>query len=344
MHTHTVGVIGCGYWGPNLVRNCQAIPEARVKYVCDLDQSRLDYMSSLYQDVEATKDYRQIFNDPEVDSVFIATPVATHSKLGIESLEAGKNTFIEKPLSPSVRECNRLIEAADERFLVLMVGHTFVFSSPVREIKKIIDSGEIGEVMYVASRRLNLGLFQQDINVAWDLAPHDLSIVLYLLEKQPISINCQGKSHLVDGMEDITSITLNFENGCIALIQSSWIDPRKVREMTIVGTKKMIVFDDTEPLEKVRIYDKSVNVPPHYDTFAEFHYSYHYGDVRIPFIKQTEPLRVECQHFFDCIDKGIDSLSSGKKGREVVAILEAAGESLKNNGSAMPFLAKAEEN
>ena len=191
----------------------------------------------------------------------------------------------------------------------------------------------MGEIMYISSRRLNLGLFQKDISVAWDLAPHDISIILYVLGEKPVSINCQGKAHIFPDIEDVTNISLNFSNGGFAVIQSSWIDPRKIRETTIVGSKKMLVYDDTEPLEKIRIYDKCVEIPPHYDTFAQFHYSYHYGDVHSPYLKQVEPLKVECEHFLDCIKTGKNPESSGEEGLKVVQILEAASRSMKNGGA-----------
>ena len=330
---HTVSVIGCGYWGPNLIRNCIALPDCEVKYICDMDESRLSHLKGLYPSVETTKDYNDILQDADVEAVFIATPVNTHFPIALDCLKAGKHVFLEKPFAASVAESDKLIQEASERGLTLMVGHTFIYSSPVRKIKEIIDSGEIGDVMCISTRRLNLGLFQKDINVAWDLAPHDISIILYLLGREPVSVNCQGKAHLNDKVEDITTITLNFEDGGIAFIQSSWIDPKKVRDTTIVGTKKMILYDDNEPLEKIKIYDKRVETPPHYDTYAEFHYSYHYGDVTIPYIKQAEPLGVECKEFLDCIETGRTSMSSGEEGRRVVRILEAAIESLKVNGS-----------
>jgi predicted dehydrogenase len=330
---HTVSVIGCGYWGPNLIRNCLALPDCGVKYVCDMDESRLIHLRDLYPTVATTKDYKDILRDSEVEAVFIATPVFTHFPIALDCLQAGKHVFLEKPLTASTAEADKLIEEASSRGLTLMVGHTFIYSSPVRKIKEIIDSGEIGDVMCISTRRLNLGLFQKDINVAWDLAPHDISIILYLLGKEPVSVNCQGKAHINDNIEDITAITLNFEDGGIAFIQSSWIDPKKVRDTTVVGTKKMILYDDNEPLEKIKIYDKRVEAPPHYDTYAEFHYSYHYGDVTIPYVKQAEPLSVECREFLDCIETDRTSLSSGEEGRRVVRILEAASESLKINGS-----------
>ncbi len=338
MNKLNIAAIGCGYWGPNLVRNFAALNNCCVKTVCDADPNRLDYIKSLYPEIMTATDVDAVIDDRSIDAVAIATPVKTHHPIAKLCLQAGKHVFIEKPMAASTEDCKDLIDIAEAKSLTLMVGHTFIYTSTIRKIKELIQSGDIGDVMYISSRRLNLGLFQKDINVAWDLAPHDISIILYLLEQEPISINCQGKAHLSPEIEDVTSMTLNFANGSFAVIQSSWIDPRKVREMTIVGTKKMILFDDTEPLEKVKVFDKRVEVPPHYDTFAEFHYSYHYGDIYTPYIKQVEPLRVECQHFIDCIMSGKKSDSSGEEGMKVVRILEKATHSLKNGGGKVELL------
>lgn len=327
-----VAVVGCGYWGPNLIRNFRSLPECRVKTICDAKPERLDYLRQIYPDVQTTTEYSRIVIDPAIDAVALATPVHTHYLLASQSLEAGKHTFIEKPMADSSKHCIDLIDLAEGRGLTLMVGHTFVYTAPVLKIKEIIASGEIGEVMYISSRRLNLGLFQKDINVAWDLAPHDISIILFVMDHDPVSVNCQGKAHINPTIEDVTNMTINFSNGGIAMVQSSWIDPRKIRETTIVGSKKMIVYDDNEPLEKIKIYDKRVEVPPHYDTYAEFHFSYHYGDMNVPYLKQVEPLKVECQQFLDSLRNGQKSLSSGEAGLKVVQILEAATRSLKNGG------------
>jgi predicted dehydrogenase len=244
--------------------------------------------------------------------------------------------FIEKPMALSSQECSELVELAENRNLVLMVGHTFIYSPTVRKIKEIIDHGDLGEIQYIGSRRLNLGLFQTDINVTWDLAPHDISIILYILDKVPTGVNCQGKSHVTTGVEDVINMTLSFSNGVFALIHNSWLDPNKVREMTFVGRRRMLVYDDMQPLEKIRIYDKRVETPPHYDTFAEFQFSYHYGDMYCPYVKQTETLRVECQHFLDCVRNGAQPDSNGHEGLKVVQILEAANKSLKNGGGRVP--------
>jgi len=328
-----VAMVGCGYWGPNLIRNFNSLPDCEVKLACDTDANRLTHMKKLYPHLETTDKYDHVAKNNDIDAVAIATPVRFHFEMAKKTLLAGKHTFIEKPMARSTQECEELIALAQERNLTLMVGHTFVYSLPVRKIKEIINSGELGEIQCISSRRLNLGLFQKDINVAWDLAPHDISIILYILNEAPVSVNCQGKAHFRPEIEDVTNMTLNFTNGAFALIQSSWLDPNKIRDMTFVGTKKMLVYDDIEPIEKIKIYDKRVKIPPHYDTFAEFQYSYHYGDMYAPYLKLVEPLKVECQHFLDCIKTGAKSESSGTEGLKVVQILEAATKSLKNGGS-----------
>ena len=328
-------VIGCGYWGPNLVRNFFSLLDCAMKSVSDLDTNRLDHIKSLYPDISISKDYTGIIGDPAIQAVAIATPVRFHYEMAKLSLENGKHTFIEKPMASSVAECKELVRIAEKNNLVLMVGHTFIYSTPIRKIKQIVESGELGKIQYISCRRLNLGLFQKDINVAWDLAPHDISIILYIMGGMPESINCQGKAHVNPNIEDVTYMTLNFPENGLAIIQSSWLDPNKVREITFVGDKKMLVYDDIEPNEKIRIYDKSVDIPPHYDTFAEFQYSYHYGDMHCPYMKLTEPLKVECQHFIDCIKNNSTPLSDGREGLKVIQVLECASESIRKNGASV---------
>jgi predicted dehydrogenase len=327
-----IAIIGCGYWGPNLLRNFNSLEGCTVKYACDTDEDRLEHMKSLYPHIETITDFDKVVNDPDINAVVIATPVRFHFEMAKQCLLAGKNTFIEKPMASSVSECKELLKLGGTKNLTIMVGHTFIYSQPVRKIKKIIHSGELGEIQYISARRLNLGLFQKDINVAWDLAPHDISIILYVLEDIPVSVNCQGKAHVHPNIEDVTNMTLKFSNGGFATIQSSWLDPNKIREMTFVGSKKMLVYNDTEPNEKIKIYDKRVDAPPHYDTFAEFHYSYHYGDMYAPYLKQIEPLKLEAETFLNCIKNGNKSESCGQEALKVVQILEAASESLKKGG------------
>src|ERR1700726_1898450 len=332
-----VGVVGCGYWGPNLVRNFKSLPNCNLKAMCDVSEARLKHMRNLYPDVEGMTDFQHLLNGVGVDAVVVAAPVKHHYSLAKASLLAGKHTLIEKPMASSSAECEELIEIAERNSLILMVGHTFLFSAPVRKIVEIVQAGDIGEIRYINSRRLNLGLFQKDINVVWDLAPHDISIILHILGEFPLAVNCQGNAHVTPRVEDVTNMSLMFRNKRFATIQSSWLEPRKVREMTIVGTRRMIVYDDLKNREKIQIYDVRVERPPHYDTFAEFHYSYHYGDSYIPHIQQEEPLKVVCQHFVDCIEGKTSPLTSGREGLELVRILEAATVSLKANGAPVAF-------
>ncbi|HEY6226237.1 MAG TPA: Gfo/Idh/MocA family oxidoreductase [Verrucomicrobiae bacterium] len=336
-----VGVVGCGYWGPNLIRNFRALGDCKLKMICDLDEKRLAHLKNLYPEVEATTDYKHMLNGAGLDAIVIATAVRTHHPLAKAALLAGKHVFVEKPLAASVAESQEMNAIAQEKGLVLMVGHTFLYSAPVRKIKEIVDRGDIGDIRYINARRLNLGLYQKDINVTWDLAPHDISIVQYILDDLPLSVNCQGTAHVTPGVEDVTTLCLNFKKERTAIIQSSWLDPRKVREMTIVGSKRMIVYDDVAPLEKIRIYDARVETPPRYDTFAEFQYAYHYGDMYVPYVKQEEPLKIECQHFLDCINHSRVPLTSGEKGMELVRILEAASVSLKRGGAPVDFAQQA---
>ena len=333
----TVGVIGCGYWGPMLVRNFKGLADCQLKAVCDVNAERLKHIHELYPDIEGMTQTQQLLNGAAVDAVVIATPVKHHYSLAKASLLAGKHTFIEKPMASSSAECEELIEIADRNGLVLMLDHTFLYSSPVQKIAQIVQAGDIGEIRYINCRRLNLGLFQKDINVAWDLAPHDISIILHILDEFPTTINCQGNAHITPGVEDVTNMSLSFSRKRFATIQSSWLEPRKIREMTIVGTRRMIVYDDLQTREKIRIYDARVERPPHYDTFAEFQYSYHYGDSYIPYLHQEEPLKLACQHFVDCIKTNSQPLTDGRRGLEMVRILEAASASLKINGAPVTF-------
>ena len=336
-NTIRVGVIGCGYWGPNLIRNLRQSSDCQLKIICDASEQRLRHMHKLHPDVPVTTRFEDVVNDREIDAVVIATPVRFHYSMAKACLEAGKHTFIEKPMARTEAEGEELVALAESQGLILMVGHTFLFSPAVHRMKEIIDSGDIGEVQYIAARRLNLGLFQKDINVAWDLAPHDISIILHLLEEQPAHVSCQGSCHVTRNIEDVTTMYLSFRRNRCAIVQNSWLDPKKVRQMTVVGSRRMIVYDDTEPLEKLKIYDARVEVMPHYDTFAEFAYSYHYGDSYVPYVKQDEPLRLECQHFLECIREARAPITGGRQGLEVVRILEAASHSLRQQGAAIPI-------
>lgn len=330
--TLLVGIVGCGYWGPNLARNFSVNPGSEVVALCDPNQDRLSHVSSIHPTAEKFADFDELLRDAAVDAVAIATPLHSHYQLAKAALNAGKHVLVEKPMASSSAECEELISIAEEKGLTLMVGHTYLYSEPVAKIAEIIQSGGIGELKYINCQRLNLGLFQKDINVAWDLAPHDLSIILHVMGGSPRIVNCQGNAHIQADVEDVTNLSLSFDDNRFATIQSSWLEPRKVRQMTFVGTQKMIVYDDLQPLEKLRIHDVRVECPPHYDDFAEFHYSYHYGDCYIPRLVQSEPLKKMCSHFIKCATEGRVPMTHGKSGLAVVKILEASSESLRRNG------------
>lgn len=337
MEKLNVAVIGCGYWGPNLIRNFIQIPHCNLKMCCDLSENNLKRMKNLYPSIEATNDVEAILNDASIAAVAIATPVFTHFDLAKSCLEHGKHVMIEKPMASSSDQCLELIKLAEQYDRRLMVGHTFEYTAAVNKAKEIVESGELGEIYYISSVRVNLGLFQPDINVIWDLAPHDISIILYLLDKFPVSISAQGKAHFKKHIEDVATTTLNFANGAIAFLHNSWLDPDKIRRTTIVGSKKMLVYDDINTNEKIKIYDKGVDLPPYYDTYAEFHFSYRYGDIYTPRIQEYEPLRKECEHFLECIRESKTPKSDGYSGLRVVSILEAANKSIRNRGTQQPI-------
>jgi len=327
-----VGVIGAGYWGPNLIRNFVEIPHAEVVVVADLREERLAYIRDRYPKVKVTENYHELFS-MDLNCIVIATPPASHYKIAKECLEKGHHVLVEKPIALKSEHVEELIAISDKNDLILMTGHTFEYNSAVKMLKDIIDSGEIGDVIYTDSARLNLGLFSPDLNVLWDLAPHDLSIVLFLLGQEPLSASAIGNSSVIKGIHDVVYLNLEFPNNVLSHIHVSWLDPCKVRRVTIVGTKKMVVFNDVEAVEKIRIYDKGVDLPVYTDTFADFQLNYRYGDISIPNIKFSEPLRTECLHFLDCIENHNTPVSCGRKGLEVIKILEAAQRALEIGGS-----------
>ena len=332
MNKIRLGVIGSGYWGPNLIRNYIALPEAEVVCVADVRQERLDHIKGLYPKIETTKDYTDFFY-MNLDAVVVATPPASHFALAKDCMERGLHAFVEKPITLNSRDAEELVNLAEEKDLTLMVGHTFEYNPVVRKIKEIIDSGELGKIYYIDAMRLNLGLFQSDMNVLWDLAPHDISILLYLLDQDPVSVSARGGDCIFKGKHDVAYMHLKFPDNVLAHVHVSWLDPCKVRRYTVVGSRKMLVYDDVESLEKIKIYDKGVETPPYTDTFGDFQCSYRYGDVIIPHIRFTEPLRIESQHFIDCILNRCDEpLTSGRDGLRVVKILETAQKSLENGG------------
>jgi predicted dehydrogenase len=333
-----VGVVGLGYWGPNWVRNLHQSQAARRIVACDLDQKRRTHVSQLYSDLETTSHFEDLLNDDDIEGIVVATPVGTHYGMAKRALEAGKSVLVEKPMATSNEDANDLVKTAREKNLILMVGHTFEYSAPVLKMHDIIESGELGDVFYISSVRANLGLFQRDVNVTWDLATHDISIILNLMGgHEPEAVSCQGESHYGQGVEDVAMITLRFERNVIAFIHVSWLDPDKIRRTTVVGSRKMLVYDDTAPQEKIRIYDKGVTAQKYYDTFGEFQFSYRYGDIQIPRIEEKEPLFCECEHFVNCIKSGQTPNTDGVNGARVVNVLEAANYSLRRGGLMVPL-------
>ena len=330
-----VAVIGCGYWGPNLIRNFCEVSEARVIACSDTRESRLNYIKQRFPFIKTYQNYIDILNDKTIDAVSIATPVSTHFKIAKEALLAGKHVLVEKPITTKSKDAEELVEIAKSNKKTLMVGHTFEYSGAVHKIKEIVDSKEIGDIYYFDSNRVNLGLFQKDINVAWDLAPHDISMMLYVMGLKPLQVRAFGNAYINKGIEDILYIFLNFPKGIIAHIHVSWLAPVKYRSTVIAGSKKMVVYDDVENIEKVKVFDRGVVVT---DTDSEKgifdrQLFYRTGDVMSPKIDTTESLHVECSHFIDCIKNNKKPRSDGESGLWVVKILEAVEESLKNNGS-----------
>ena len=330
MNTNVV-VIGCGYWGPNLIKNFYQLPGCTLVAVCDLDQGRLANMQRMYHDIRPSTDYVEILNEPEIDAVVIATPPQTHYQLAKEALARGKHVLVEKPLTLSSAEAETLIAVATKKHLVLMVGHTFEYNPAVRKVKEVIDSGEIGDLCYITSTRANLGRVQKDLGVLWSIAPHDVSIVNYITGKMPLKVSAWGGSFLHSPIEDVTFLNLLFPDDILAHVHVTWLAPSKIRAMTFVGSSKMISYDDADSEAKVKIYDKGAFKIGD-EVYGEFHYRLHSGDIYIPRIDTSEPLRIECAHFLDCIQQGKKPQTDGENGLRVVRVLEAAQRALQQRG------------
>jgi predicted dehydrogenase len=334
MQATTIAVIGCGYWGPNLLRNFAENESAQLRWICDLDEERLASMARRYPMAQTATDYRKLLDDPQLDAVAIVTPVATHYPIAKEFLLAGKNVLLEKPMTATVAEAEELIDLAEQQSLTLMVDHTFVYTGAVRKMKEILSSGQIGELLYFDSVRINLGLFQRDINVLWDLAPHDLSIMDYLIERQPEGLSAIGSCHIEEGIENIAYLIMKFDDDFIAHFHFNWLAPVKIRHTLIAGSSKMILYDDIEPTEKVRVYDKGVTANRVGDREAAYQtlVSYRTGDVWAPKLDATEALRYVVAEFLDSIQMRRQPLTDGQAGLRVVRLLEAAQKSMKNSG------------
>jgi predicted dehydrogenase len=335
MSATTVGVIGCGYWGPNLLRNFAENEAAELRWICDADESRLAAMARRYPAAQTTTDYQRLLADPNLDALAVVTPVATHFQIGKAALDAGKHLLVEKPLTATEQEAAELNDLAETHGLTLMVDHTFVYTGAVRKMKEIVASGELGDLLYFDSVRINLGLFQKDINVLWDLAPHDLSIMDYLIDRQPDAVSAIGSCHIEPGIENIAYLMMHFDNDFIAHFHFNWLAPVKIRRTLLAGSRKMILYDDIEPTEKVRIYDKGITTN-RVGTDREADYqtlvSYRTGDVWAPKLDSTEALRHVVGEFLSSIRERRPPLTDGQAGLRVVRLLEAAQQSIKNGG------------
>jgi predicted dehydrogenase len=327
-----IGVIGCGYWGPNLVRNFSEVSGAKVKTVSDFRLELLTKMQARYPAIQITTDCQDIFNDPEIDAVAIATPVSTHYELALAALKAGKHVMVEKPMTATTEQALRLIDEAERRNLILIVDHTFVYTGAVRKMQELVASNGLGDIYYYDSVRVNLGLFQHDVNVLWDLAVHDLSIMDYVLPTKPYAVSATGMSHVPGGPENIAYLTLFFESNLIAHLHVNWLAPVKVRRTLIGGSQKMIVFDDLDPSEKVKVYDKGITVNGNNENAYQLLIGYRAGDMWAPRLEITEALHTEALHFIHCIRQGDRPITDGQAGLRVVRILEAATQSMKQQG------------
>ena len=326
-----IAVVGFGYWGPNIVRNFYSAEKANVVFVCDRESKALKRVERSYPGIKTTTDYDDIVSSSEVDAIAIVTPVRTHYELARKALNNDKHVFVEKPFTSTVAQAEELLELADRKNLIIMVDHTFLFTGAVKKIKEFIDDNILGELYYYDSMRVNLGLFQHDVNVIWDLAPHDLSIMDYIVGEKAEAITATGKKHFCNGHEDIAFITVFFANNLIGHFNVNWISPVKIRTTLIGGEKRMLVWNDLEADEKVKIYDKGVNIENRegvYDLLIK----YRSGDMWAPRVEQSEALKAEIEYFIDCVLNDQVPFNDGRAGLRVVKILEASNESLKNNG------------
>ncbi|TAH50739.1 MAG: Gfo/Idh/MocA family oxidoreductase [Chloroflexota bacterium] len=326
-----LGLVGYGYWGPNLARNFHQLPEAWLVACADADNARLAEAARLYALQQTANDARALIENPTLDALVIATPARSHFELVSQALNAGKHVLVEKPLALTSADARALTDLAQKNKRVLMVGHTFEYNPAVWKIQELLDAGALGELYYIYANRVNLGRVQTDINALWSIAPHDVSIMLALLKQMPLSVSAHGATYLHQGIEDVVFALLNFPNNIVGHIHASWLDPSKTRQMTFVGSEKMIVYDDVDPEAKLKIYDKGVYKRG--DAFGEFQLRVRSGDLYIPKIDLTEPLKYECAHFLECIRDNKTPRTDGENGLRVVRVLEAAQESLKQNGT-----------
>ncbi len=326
-----LAVIGAGYWGPNLIRNFAQLPGCELKAIADLEKENLKKISNSYPSAKKTSQTSEVFRSQEINAVAIATTAETHYELAKEALEAGKDVFVEKPLTLNVQQGRELIQLAKKKERILMVGHLLLYHPGVKKLKEYVELGELGDLYYVYSTRVSLGQVRKSENALWSFAPHDVYVVTYLLGEKPETVIATGESYLRDGVFDVAFISLHFPDRKLAHIHVSWLDPHKIRKITLVGSKKTVVFDDTESAEKIRLYDKGVDYRPAFADYPES-LSLRIGDIHIPKVDATEPLRLECEHFIDCVGSRQPPLSDGENGLEVVEVLEAAQRSLDLGG------------
>jgi len=331
-----IGVVGCGYWGPNLIRSFARLPDARLVALCDADAGRLEAMRRSYPSAVGYTSFDQFLAHPGLDAVALATSAPTHFPLAQRSLEAGKPTFVEKPLTLASAEARRLVALAESRGLPLMVGHLLEYHPAVEYLKELAAAGGLGELRYLYSQRLNLGQVRREENALWSLAPHDIAVANFLLGAAPVSVAAVGQAYLTEGVADVAFLTLFYPERRLAHVHVSWLDPHKTRKLTLVGSRKMAVFDDMEAAEKVRLYDKGVDRPPEGTADAEIALKLRFGDILIPRMETEEPLARECRHFIQCARTGQQPRSDGRDGLRVVAALEAAQRSLEASGTPQP--------
>lgn len=325
-----IAIIGVGYWGPNLLRNFNGLSGIGLLYACDMEEANLDKVKRTYPHLRVTKNYLDVITNEKIDAVCIATPLSAHFEIAKKALLNNKHVLVEKPFTSNSEEAEELIQIAKEKGKILMVDHPFIYAGAIDKIKELIDKGELGEVYYFDSERINLGLIRSDANVIWDLAAHDISIVDYLFSQKPISVSAVGSSHVLNKKEEMAHITLSHQKGLISHIHVSWLSPLKLRKILVGGSKKMILYDDVEPSDKIRIYDKGVDIDP--KQITPFNPLYRSGDVVIPKINQSEPLRRLTEHFVECAEKNQKPLTDGEAGLRVIKILEAIQASINQKG------------
>lgn len=327
-----IGVVGYGYWGPNLVRNFVSNPNAHLVGIADRDPAKLLASRHLYPGVAVTDRYEDLLENPAIEAIAIATPVRTHYELGLAALRAGKHVLVEKPLAPTADQVRHLIDEANCRGLTLMVDHTFLYTPAVQKIRELIAKDELGDVYYYDSTRSSLGLFQSDVNVIWDLAVHDISIIQYIMNENPVAVSATGSCHVAGSPENMAHITLFFESKCVAHVSVNWLSPIKVRQTFIGGSKKMIVYNDLEPTEKIKLYDKGITLDVLPENAHQFRIGYRAGDMWAPNISTKEALQAEIEHFIECVRTGATPVSSGLSGLRVIEVLEAASRSIADHG------------